>query len=59
MKGIESISFEIEQNLEKPGEYLYKTEIKSILSNLFKKEKKLLMVPFLLVGQKLMMQMNL
>ena len=37
MQGIESISFEIEKNLEKPGEYLYKTEIKSILSDLFKK----------------------
>ena len=37
MQGIESISFEIEKNLEKPREYLYKTGIKSILSNLFKK----------------------
>ena len=37
MQGIESISFEIEKNLEKPGEYLYKTGIKSILSDLFKK----------------------
>ena len=40
MQGIESIALEIEQNLEKPKEYLHKTEIKTIFSYLFKKGKK-------------------
>ena len=53
MKGIESISFEIEQNLEKPGEYLYKTEIKSILSNLFKKGKKAFNGSFFVSGSEI------
>ena len=39
MQDIESIDLEIEQNLEKPKEYLRKTEIKSIFSNLFKRGK--------------------
>ena len=40
MQAIESIDLEIEQDLKKPQEYLRKTDIKSIFSNLFKKGKK-------------------
>ena len=39
MQAIESIDLEIEQDLKKPQEYLWKTNIKSIFSNLFKKAK--------------------
>ena len=41
MQDIESIDLEIEQNLDKPQRYLYKTEIKSIFNKLFKRAKEL------------------
>ena len=39
MQDIETIDLEIEQNLEKPQKHLYKTKIKSIFANLFKRAK--------------------
>ena len=35
----ESITFEVEKNLEKPKAYLKTTGFKSILDNLYKKQK--------------------
>ncbi len=39
MQTYESISFEVEKNLSKPKTYLETTGMKSILDNLYKKQK--------------------
>ena len=42
MKDYESITFKVEKGLKKPSEYLQTTGMKNILSNLFKRRKKMI-----------------
>ena len=42
MKDYESITFKVEKGLKKPSEYLETTGMKTILSNLFKRRKKMI-----------------
>ena len=42
MKDYESITFKVEKGLKKPSEYLQTTGMKTILSNLFKRRKKMI-----------------
>ena len=42
MQAYESITFEVEKGLEKPKEYMKTTGIKSILNNMFKKQKSII-----------------